>query len=49
MVLILYQFMEEQELENIKLLVDYDAIKAMKEAISIPVIANGDIKDYDKS
>lgn len=29
--------------------VDYDAIKAMKEAISIPVIANGDIKDYDKA
>lgn len=26
--------------------VDYDAIKAMKEAINIPVIANGDIKDY---
>jgi len=29
--------------------VDYDAIKMMKEAISIPVIANGDIKDYDKA
>ncbi|MBS9782849.1 MAG: tRNA-dihydrouridine synthase [Arcobacter sp.] len=29
--------------------VDYDAIKAMKEAISIPVIANGDIKDYAKA
>ena len=29
--------------------VDYDAIKAMKEAISIPVIANGDIKDYKKA
>jgi tRNA-dihydrouridine synthase B len=29
--------------------VDYDAIKAMKEAISIPVIANGDIKDYIKA
>lgn len=29
--------------------VDYDAIKAMKEAISIPVIANGDIKDYNKA
>ena len=29
--------------------VDYDAIKAMKDAISIPVIANGDIKDYDKA
>lgn len=29
--------------------VDYDAIKAMKEAINIPVIANGDIKDYEKA
>ena len=29
--------------------VDYDAIKQMKEAISIPVIANGDIKDYKKA
>lgn len=29
--------------------VDYDAIKAMKEAISIPVIANGDITDYEKA
>ncbi|QKF81153.1 tRNA dihydrouridine synthase [Halarcobacter ebronensis] len=29
--------------------VDYDAIKAMKEAVSIPVIANGDIKDYEKA
>ena len=29
--------------------VDYDAIRAMKEAVSIPVIANGDIKDYDKA
>ncbi|MCP4969803.1 MAG: tRNA-dihydrouridine synthase [Arcobacter sp.] len=29
--------------------VDYDAIKVMKEIISIPVIANGDITDYDKA
>lgn len=29
--------------------VDYDAIRQMKEAIKIPVIANGDIKDYQKS
>lgn len=29
--------------------VDYDAIRQMKEAISIPVIANGDIKDYQKA
>ena len=29
--------------------VDYDAIRLMKEAISIPVIANGDIKSYDKA
>ncbi len=29
--------------------VDYDAIKQMREAIKIPVIANGDIKDYQKA
>ena len=29
--------------------VDYDAIKQMKASISIPVIANGDIKDYEKA
>jgi tRNA-dihydrouridine synthase B len=29
--------------------VDYDAIKDMKSAINIPLIANGDIKDYDKA
>ena len=29
--------------------VDYDAIRVMKESVSIPVIANGDIKDYEKA
>lgn len=29
--------------------VDYDAIKEMKEAVSIPVIANGDIDSYEKA
>jgi tRNA-dihydrouridine synthase B len=29
--------------------VDYDAIKEIKEALSIPVIANGDIDSYDKA
>ena len=29
--------------------VDYDAIKLMKEAVNIPLIANGDIKSYDKA
>lgn len=29
--------------------VDYDAIKAIKDAVSIPVIANGDITDYEKA
>ncbi|VAY86387.1 tRNA dihydrouridine synthase B [hydrothermal vent metagenome] len=29
--------------------VDYDAIKDMKQSISIPLIANGDIKDYKKA
>ena len=29
--------------------VDYDAIREIKEAVSIPVIANGDIDSYDKA
>ncbi len=29
--------------------VDYDAIKEMKEAVGIPVIANGDIDSYEKA
>jgi len=32
-----------------KATVDYDAIKEAKEAVSIPVIANGDITDFDKA
>jgi len=32
-----------------KAAVDYDAIKEIKEALSIPVIANGDIDSYDKA
>jgi len=32
-----------------KAAVDYDAIAEIKEAISIPVIANGDIDSYDKA
>ena len=32
-----------------KAAVDYDAIKEIKEALSIPVIANGDIDSYEKA
>jgi len=32
-----------------KAAVDYDAIKEIKKAVSIPVIANGDIDSYDKA
>ena len=32
-----------------KAAVDYDAIKEIKEAVSIPVIANGDIDSFDKA
>jgi len=32
-----------------KAAVDYDAIKEIKESVSIPVIANGDIDSYDKA
>jgi tRNA-dihydrouridine synthase B len=32
-----------------KSVVDYDAIKAIKEAVNIPVIANGDIDSYEKA
>ena len=32
-----------------KAAVDYDAIKEIKEAVNIPVIANGDIDSYDKA
>lgn len=32
-----------------KAAVDYDAIKEMKKAVSIPVIANGDIDSYEKA
>ena len=32
-----------------KAAVDYDAIKEMKQAVSIPVIANGDIDSYEKA